>query len=98
MIIVTYNFINNLFDNLQILYLIDGKVAYERICKFYILQQDVIYLQTYTRILSYLIILFTIYYNVKIILNSSCQLSLFSHKFAKITYLLSNLCGDHIHK
>ena len=98
MIIVTYNFINNLFVNLQILYLSDGNAAYHRICKFNILQYNVIYLQTYTRILSYLIILFTIYYNVKIILNSSCQLSLFSHKFAKITYLLSNLCGDHIHK
>ena len=84
--IVTYYYTIILFDNLQMLYFIDGKVAYERICKFYILQYDVIYLQTYTRILSDLIILFTIYYNVKIILNSSCQLSLFTHKFAKITY------------
>ena len=86
MIIVIYNFINNIFENLQILYLIDGKVSYEHICKFNILQYNVIYLQTHTRILSYLIILFTIYYNVKIILNSSCQLSLFTHKFAKIAY------------
>ena len=86
MIIVNYNYTNILFDNLQISCSCDGKLAYDCICKFNSLQYELIYLQALTSILSYLIILCTIYYNVKIILNSSCQLSLFSHKFAKITY------------
>ena len=45
MIIVTYNYINILFDNLQISCPIDGSLAYERICKFISLQYDLIYLQ-----------------------------------------------------
>ena len=55
MIIVTYNYTNILFDNLQISCPGDGQLAYECICKFNSLQYDLIYLQTYTRILSYLI-------------------------------------------